>query len=70
MEYIGFIKKDARFGPRGVGALTQLNSICHRDEASALCRWSLWTDAVHYPREEEHGYRFTTAFTFSVRTPK
>ena len=24
----------------------------------------------NYPRGEEHGYRFTTAFTFSVRTPK
>ena len=23
-----------------------------------------------YPRGEEHGYRFTAAFTFSVRTPK
>ena len=24
----------------------------------------------NYPRDEEHGYRFTTAFAFSVRTPK
>ena len=24
----------------------------------------------NYSRGEEHGYRFTTAFTFSVRTPK
>ena len=76
MEYIGFIKKDARFGhevPR-VGALAQLNS--HFDFGKVYSNPlsagpQIW-EVMQYnnPRGEEHGYRFTTAFTFSVCTPK
>ena len=45
-----------------VGALAQLNS--HFDVGK------VYSNPLSAGRGEEHGYRFTTAFTFSVRTPK
>ena len=57
-----------------VGALAQLNS--HFDVgkvySNPLSAGPGYGNCMqyNYPRGEEHGYRFTTAFTFSVRTPK
>ena len=55
-----------------VGALAQLNS--HFDVgkvySNPLSAGPKYVMQYNYPRGEEHGYRFTTAFTFSVRTPK
>ena len=53
-----------------VGALAQLNS--HFDVGKVYSGQSQIREVMqyNYPRGEEHGYRFTTAFTFSVRTPK
>ena len=75
MEYIGFIK-DARFGPWdpmcGCSGTTVLpfwrwESV----QQSLVGRSQIWeVMQYNYPHGEEHGYRFTTAFTFSVRTPK
>ena len=58
-----------------VGALAQLNShfdVGMESVQQSLVGWSqIWeVMQYNYPRGEEHGYRFTTAFTFSVRTPK
>ena len=57
-----------------VGALAQLNSLFGVEKCTAIpCRPVPNTGIVmqyNYPRDEEHGYRFTTAFTFSVRSPK
>ena len=58
-----------------VGALAQLNSHfdvgkVYSNPLSAGPEYGN-CDAVQLPScDEEHGYRFTTAFTFSVRTPK
>ena len=77
MEYIGFIEgcPNQPMGSR-VGALARLNS--HFDvgmPVSFPCRpvpnvFRNCECSTITLREEEHGYRFTTAFTFSVRTPK
>ena len=67
---------DSGHGVPRVGALAQLNS--HFDVGKVYSNplsagpemYSAIVMQYNYPRDEEHGYRFTTAFTFSVRTPK
>ena len=58
-----------------VGALAQLNSHfdvgkVYSNPLSAGSEYGTCDVQYNYPRDEEHGYRFTTAFTFSVCTPK